>query len=181
MLVRLAQTSGVPMNDDNTSLGSDATPRIGSVLETALYVADVDRSVEFYQRVIGFPLASAPIGRMCALSVTDDQVLLLFKKGGSVQPTVTPYGTIPPTDGEGSLHVAFWIPPSEFETWQHRLRASGVDIESLVNWPEGGRSIYFRDPDEHLIELKTSNWHGKELSEMTAGLRRQIKKRPANH
>ena len=129
-----------------------------------MYVADLDRSVAFYQRVLGFPLASEPIDRMCALSITADQVLLLFKKGGSVQPAVHPYGTVPPTDGDGSLHVAFWIPPSEFETWHDRLRASGVDIESLVNWPEGGRSIYFRDPDDHVIELKTSNWHGNESS-----------------
>lgn len=133
------------------------------MLETALYVADLGRSVAFYQRVLGFQLASQPIDRMCALAITADQVLLLFRKGGSAQATVTPYGTIPPTDGDGSLHVAFSIPPSDFELWQDRLRASGVGVESLVNWPEGGRSIYFRDPDNHAIELKTSNWHGKEL------------------
>ena len=100
---------------------------------------------------------------MCALSVTADQVLLLFRKGGSIRATATPYGTIPPTDGEGALHVTFFIPSSDFELWQDRLRRSGVEIESLVTWPEGGRSIYFRDPDNHAIELKTSNWHGKEL------------------
>jgi catechol 2,3-dioxygenase-like lactoylglutathione lyase family enzyme len=138
-------------------------PRIGSVLETALYVADLDRSAAFYQRVLGFPLASEPIARMRALSVTADQVLLLFKKGGSLQPTVTPYGTIPPTDGDGFLHVAFLIPSSDFELWQDQLRRCDVDIESLVTWPGGGRSIYFRDPDNHAIELKTSNWHGTEL------------------
>ena len=137
-------------------------PTIGAVLETALYVADLDRSVEFYHRVLGFPLASEPIARMAALAITADQVLLLFKKGGSVQPTVLPYGIIPPTDGDGSLHVAFWIPSAELETWQGQLRASGVSVESLVTWPEGGRSIYFRDPDNHVIELKTSNWHGRD-------------------
>lgn len=137
-------------------------PRIGQVLETALYVEDLDRAVEFYQRVLGFAVASEPWDRMCALTVTSDQVLLLFKKGGSVQPTVRSSGTIPPTDGHGSLHVAFWIPPSDFETWQGRLQSLGVVIESLVNWPEGGDSIYFRDPDNHVIELKTSNWHGRE-------------------
>jgi catechol 2,3-dioxygenase-like lactoylglutathione lyase family enzyme len=101
---------------------------------------------------------------MCALAVTSDQVLLLFRKGGSEKPTVTPYGSIPSTDGGGTLHVAFSILPSDFETWLNRLPAVGVDIESLVTWPEGGRSIYFRDPDNHVIELKTSNWHGKECS-----------------
>jgi catechol 2,3-dioxygenase-like lactoylglutathione lyase family enzyme len=101
---------------------------------------------------------------MCALAITSDQVLLLFRKGGSVKSTVTSYGTIPSTDADGSLHVAFSILPSDFETWLERLPAVGVSIESRVSWPEGGRSIYFRDPDNHVIELKTSNWHGKECS-----------------
>ncbi len=138
-------------------------PRVGTVLETALYVADLQRSIEFYGRVLGFSPASDPsYERMCALNVTADQVLLLFKKGGSVMPTVTPFGTIPPTDGDGSLHVAFSIPPAEFEAWQEWLTESEVEIESVVSWPEGGRSLYFRDLDDHVIEVKTSNWHGKE-------------------
>ena len=36
-------------------------------------------------------------------------------------------------------------------------------LYSVVTWPEGGRSIYFRDLDEHLIELKTSSGYGKAL------------------
>ena len=139
-------------------------PRIGLVLETALYVADLRRSVEFYQRVLGFKAASDSSGRMCALNVAPDQVLLLFKKGASVQATVTSFGTIPPTDGDGSLHIAFAIPGSEFDEWRDHLGESGVEVESVVSWPEGGRSLYFRDPDSHVIELKTSNWHGNELA-----------------
>jgi catechol 2,3-dioxygenase-like lactoylglutathione lyase family enzyme len=30
-----------------------------------------------------------------------------------------------------------------------------VNIESRVKWPRGGESIYFRDPDDHLVELVT--------------------------
>lgn len=139
-------------------------PRVGPVLETALYVADLPRSIEFYGRVLGFSPASDPAyKRMCALNVTADQVLLLFKKGASVMPTVTSNGTIPPTDGDGSLHVAFSIPPDDFEAWQEWLPETGAGIESIVLWPDGGRSLYFRDPDEHVIELKTNNWHGKVL------------------
>jgi len=100
---------------------------------------------------------------MCALRIAASQVLLLFRKGGSAQATVTPYGTIPGSDGDGSLHVAFFIPASDFESWRDRLQRSGVAIESLVKWPAGGRSMYFRDPDKHLIELKTSYWNAKEL------------------
>jgi lactoylglutathione lyase len=153
-----------PAVSDKASTDGQATPKISSVLETALYVADLDRSVAFYKRVLGLSLASEPISRMCALNVTESQVLLLFKKGASVRATVTPYGTIPPTDGDGSLHVAFFIPASDFESWRGRLHQSRVDIESIVMWPVGGRSIYFRDPDNHLIELKTSYWSGSELA-----------------
>lgn len=139
-------------------------PRIGLVLETALYVDDLQRSVDFYQRVLGFQPVSNPSSRMRAVEVTPDQVLLLFKKGASVQASVTPYGTIPPSDGDGSLHVAFAIPDPQFDDWRIHLEESGVDVESVVAWPGGGRSLYFRDPDSHAIELKTSNWHGKKLS-----------------
>ena len=137
---------------------------IGSVLETALYVDNLPKSVDFYQRVLGLRPTSEPTGRLCAVDVSADQVLLLFKKGASVEATVTPGGTIPPTDGEGSLHVAFSIPTSKFEAWRNHLEESDVTVESIVSWPEGGRSLYFRDPDGHVIELKTSNWYGKDLA-----------------
>lgn len=139
-------------------------PRLGEVIETSLYVDDLDRSFAFYEQVIGLERASEPQERIRALKVTVDQVLLLFQKGGSVEPTVTEFGTIPPNDGDGSLHVAFAVPPEDFEAWLAYLPARGVEIESTVDWPTGGRSLYFRDPDHHLIELKTSNWFGKELS-----------------
>jgi len=136
-------------------------PRVGAVIETALYVDDLTRSVEFYRRLFGLTLAGEPIERMAVLNVTDDQVLLLFKRGASTRATVLPFGTIPPTDGDGQLHVAFGVSPSDIDAWEQRLRDLGIDIESRLNWPEGGSSLYFRDPDGHAIELKTSNWRGR--------------------
>lgn len=138
--------------------------KIRQVLETALYVADLDRSIEFYQRTLGLSLASPPISRMCALAIGKSQVLLLFKKGASVKATVAPYGIIPPSDGDGSLHVAFLVPGSEFESWCAWLKRE-VQLESILDWPNGGRSLYFRDPDTHLIELKTSYWNSPEVKD----------------
>ena len=146
------------MQSERTSI-----PPIGGVIETALYVDDLARSQVFYQDLFGFTVAMEPIDRMVVLNVTDDQVLLLFKKGASAEATVLPFGTIPPTDGDGHLHVAFGVSQSDVDAWERRLRDAGVAIESRVEWPEGGRSLYFRDPDGHAIELKTSNWHGKPL------------------
>ncbi|MFQ5674706.1 MAG: VOC family protein, partial [bacterium] len=103
------------------------------------------------------------LDRLTALRIDEDQVLLIFKKGASVKPTVKPFGTIPPTDGDGNLHLAFSISQKDVEVWKKRLAERDIQIESEFKWPEGGESIYFRDPDGHIIELKSSNWLGKEF------------------
>ena len=66
-----------------------------------------------------------------------------------------PGGTIPPHDGSGPLHVAFAIGAEELFQWEERLRDRAIAIEGRTDWPRGGRSIYFRDPDGHLLELAT--------------------------
>jgi catechol 2,3-dioxygenase-like lactoylglutathione lyase family enzyme len=72
-----------------------------------------------------------------------------------------PGGTIPPHDGHGPSHVAFSIPADELAAWEGRLRGAGVEIEGRTKWPRGGESIYFRDPDGHLLELATPGlWVG---------------------
>jgi catechol 2,3-dioxygenase-like lactoylglutathione lyase family enzyme len=129
-------------------------PPIGGVLETSLYVEDVERAARFYESVFGFARMVAD-PRLCALSVAGRQVLLLFKKGASLQPAPTAGGTIPPHDGEGQLHLAFTIAASDLEPWERWLADKGIAIESKVTWDRGGRSLYFRDPDQHLVELIT--------------------------
>ena len=39
--------------------------------------------------------------------------------------------------------------------WRAHLTASGVAIRSEMAWPRGGRSLYFDDPDGHVLELAT--------------------------
>jgi catechol 2,3-dioxygenase-like lactoylglutathione lyase family enzyme len=131
-----------------------ATPRVSHALETALYVADLDRSQRFFERLFGFELFVRD-GRMCALGVPGSQVLLLFRRGGSVEPSPTPGGTIPPHDGAGALHLCFAIPRGELDAWERHLAAEGVAVESRVNWARGGVSLYFRDPDGHSLEVAT--------------------------
>lgn len=136
------------------SSSPEVPPRVSGVLETALYVDDVARSREFYQALFGFE-AMAADQRFCALAVGDRHVLLLFKKGGSLQPLATPGGVIPPSDGSGQMHFAFSIAAEALEAWERRLREKGIAIESKVQWERGGWSLYFRDPDGHLAELVT--------------------------
>jgi len=137
-------------------------PRITGIIESALYVADMARSVDFYVRTLGLTPTSEPTGRLCALEVTACQVLLLFKRGASTEDKITPTGTIPGTDGAGPLHVTFGIAEGDLQKWRDHLHGLGVETVPKT-WPEGGESLYFRDLDGHVVELKTSNWHGVKL------------------
>ena len=129
-------------------------PPVGRVLETSLYVDDVGRSEEFYGRVFGFEKLVGD-DRFCALNVTGQQVLLLFRKHGTREPITLPGGVIPPHDGEGTTHLAFTMAAEAEADWTLHLANQNVEIESRVTWPRGGASLYFRDPDGHLVELVT--------------------------
>ena len=74
--------------------------------------------------------------------------MLLFKKGASrlIQS---------PHDGDGELHVAFAIAASELPSWEAWLAENGIAVEERRTWELGGVSVYFRDPDRHLIEIAT--------------------------
>ncbi len=129
-------------------------PKLDGVIETALYVDDLPRARRFYEDTLGLaPLTSDH--RFCAYDVGGRGVLLLFRRGATRETVHLPGGTIPPHDGHGPLHVAFAIPAGELDAWEQRLSESGVAIEGRTSWPRGGRSIYMRDPDGHLLELAT--------------------------
>ena len=112
--------------------GALAPPRLRGVLETALYVDDLDRAGEFYEGV-----------------------LLLFQRGSTLETVRLPGGVIPPHDGHGPLHMAFAIAADELASWERRLEEAGVAVEGRTDWPRGGQSVYFRDSDGHLLELAT--------------------------
>ena len=99
-------------------------PRVSSVLETSLYVTDLDRACAFYQRVFGFE-RFVHDGRMCALGVPGSQVLLLFHHGSTNEPAPVPGGFIPPHHGSGELHLCFAIPFGELAAWEEHLQRAG--------------------------------------------------------
>jgi catechol 2,3-dioxygenase-like lactoylglutathione lyase family enzyme len=134
---------------------SSPPPAFNRILETSLYVASLDRSAEFYRRVFGLQVMLRD-ERMCALAVPGRQVLLLFRRGGSTQPSETPFGVIPPHDASGSQHLCFSITHARFAAWRDHLLALDVNIESELVQPRGGSSLYFRDPDGHSIEVGTA-------------------------
>ena len=123
-------------------------PQIQGLLEAALYVDDPQRSAEFFRSLLGLEVIDAD-DRLIAMGVPGPGVLLLCKRGASA--TRNPGAH----DATGQMHVAFKIAPSELEVWEARLRERGVTIVEERHWPRGGHSLYFRDPDGHLVELAT--------------------------
>lgn len=147
-------------------------PRVTGILETCLYVADIERSARFYEQLFGFERMVCD-ERFCAFAVTHGEitpkvdggelsknascrdVLILFKRGATAHPIAMPGGVIPAHDGSGQSHFAFAIPAEDLPAWEKRLVEAGVPIEGRVRWKSGAESLYFRDPDGHLAELAT--------------------------
>ncbi len=129
-------------------------PHVHRVIETGVYVADLPRSVAFYDDLFGFPHLFHD-DRLCALDAGGESVLLLLRRGGSTVPMEFPGGILPPHDGSGQTHFAFGIARDDIDGWRQELDRRGIAVESHVHWPRGGESLYFRDPDQHLVELVT--------------------------
>lgn len=144
--------------------------RLDRFLETSLFVADPLESQRFYRDVLGLRLLASN-SRIVALTADDGHVLLLFRKGGSTHPVETPGGVIPAGDADGQMHIAFAVSEDALQFWEERLSQLGIEIESKVDWSKvpwegypprsAGRSLYFRDPDGHSLELATPGvWPG---------------------
>ncbi len=130
-------------------------PDLISILETALYVEDLDRAALFYEGAMNLPVLYAD-DRMRAFDVNRRSVLLLFARGGTTEPVQTGGGLIPPHDATGQIHMAFAIAQEQLEPWRAHLARHGIPIEGTSDWQRGGHSLYFRDPDGNLLELATT-------------------------
>ncbi len=131
-------------------------PALKGILETALYVDDLHVSCRFYEDIIGLkPLKKTE--RLCAYDVNGRSVLLLFRRGGTSDgATAGGDNYIPPHDANGQIHMAFDSSHEAFKEWHDHLISKGIKILSRTDWMRGGHSIYFRDPDGHLIEIAAS-------------------------
>ncbi len=119
-------------------------PKVSGVLETALYVEDLERSVNFYHTIFGFETIDSDPERLTAMKVAGRQVLLLFKKGATLDQNVS-----------GSIHLAFSIATSDLGEWEKWLHENRIAIEIKKSWERGGQSLYFKDPDQNMLELVT--------------------------
>ena len=130
---------------------------IQRVLESCLYAENLDETAAFYREV----LALEPIAREEGRHVffrCGPGVFLLFKPNQ----TAKPLGDVPTHAAYGPGHIAFAIDEADIPFWRERLTRAGVEIETEITWPNGGRSIYFRDPAGNSVELATPRLWGYE-------------------
>ncbi|HYH79748.1 MAG TPA: VOC family protein [Longimicrobium sp.] len=134
------------------------------ILETCLYADDLEAAERFYTDVLGLTRITAVPGRH-----------VFFRCGGRVflvfnpEKTAAGGGPVPGHGATGPGHACFAASAGELGGWREHLRARGVEIEQEVEWPGGGRSIYFRDPAGNSVELGTPSIWKLEDAETLGG------------
>ncbi|MFO0718633.1 MAG: VOC family protein [Candidatus Paceibacterota bacterium] len=122
--------------------------KIKKILETSLYVDDLEKAEKFYTEILNFEKIDETPGRNIFLRC-GDSVLILFNP----EKTKISGGVVPVHGSVGQGHIAFGIPNEEFPYWSDRLKQNGVSIEKEVSWEENIQSIYFRDPSGNSLEF----------------------------
>jgi catechol 2,3-dioxygenase-like lactoylglutathione lyase family enzyme len=132
-----------------------APPAFSGVLETALYVDDLEAAERFYGEVLGLEKIFFAPGRHLVFRCQESVLLVFNPQHTEREQVVINGGAIPLHGARGAGHMAFRTAKNELDTWRRHFRAAGVTIESEVSWPNGAHSIYFRDPAGNSLELAT--------------------------
>jgi catechol 2,3-dioxygenase-like lactoylglutathione lyase family enzyme len=131
-----------------------------AILETALYARNLAECEAFYTNVLGLTVYTE-FGNRHVFYKVGEGMFLLFNPDETQQVGPPVNGSIITAHGAyGAGHAAFRIHEAEIDAWRARLQKLGVAIESEVNWPGGGYSIYFRDPAGNSVELATPKLWG---------------------
>jgi catechol 2,3-dioxygenase-like lactoylglutathione lyase family enzyme len=126
------------------------------VLETALYCPDLDAAERFYRDVVGLQVIGRQPGRHVFLRCGEG-ILLLFNPEATADRTIAADGPAVPRHGaRGPGHVAFRLPERDIPRWLAHLKATQVAIEAEIHWPQGGYSLYLRDPAGNSVEFATA-------------------------
>jgi len=124
--------------------------RATRLLETVLYARDIAAAKRFYETVLGLEVHAEVEGRFVFFRMSG-QMLLIFN------PELTAGQSAadgpPPHAAEGAGHICFRSPAADLPRWRAHLDVQGIGIEKVIDWPKGGRSLYFRDPAGNSVEI----------------------------
>lgn len=123
---------------------------VSEVLESALYVSNLQAAEKFYTEILGLKFYSKLKGRHVFLRCGNCMVLLFNPEATAVSAGGPKDAPTHGAKGEG--HLAFAVNNSEIDRWKQHLTEKGVKIEKEIH-ARGGRSIYFRDPSQNCLEI----------------------------
>ncbi len=124
---------------------------LNAILETALYADDIDAAEAFYGTVLGLEKITRAADRHVFFKVGTG-VLLIFNPALTIKLPTNSALPVPPHGAIGPGHACFRMTSAEMDDFSGRLQAAGIEIEADFEWPNGGRSIYFRDPAGNSLE-----------------------------
>jgi catechol 2,3-dioxygenase-like lactoylglutathione lyase family enzyme len=124
-----------------------------AILESALYVTDLGAAEAFYRDVLGLAVITRVDGRHIFFRCGQGVLLLFNAEATKVPPPPDAKLPVPPHGAVGQGHLCFAATGGEIVGWRQRLEGKGIAIEADFDWPNGGRSIYFRDPSGNSIEF----------------------------
>jgi len=141
------------------------------ILETVLYAEDLDAARKFYGGVLGLEEVAAEAGRHVFFRCGEG-MLLVFNPQKTVEPSSNPRLPVPAHGAKGEGHLCFRAAAAEIGDWKARLLAAGLPVEADFEWPNGGRSIYTRDPAGNSVEFaEPSIWGIADVPRLPAGSR----------
>ena len=124
-----------------------------AILEAALYVTDLDAAEAFYRDVIELEKITKVDGRHVFFRCGQGVLLLFNAEATKHQPPPDAKLPVPPHGAVGEGHLCFAATAEEIDAWKTALTRRGIAVEADFEWPNGGRSIYLRDPSGNSIEF----------------------------
>ena len=126
------------------------------IFETVIYADDLDAAKIFYGDVLQMDLLGS--SELFLVFRLPSSVLLIFNPEISREED----RQVPSHGASGEGHLAFSATDEEIDKWKNQLEDHGVEIEQVVNWDQGGRSLYVRDPAGNSVEFAPSTlWGGQ--------------------
>jgi catechol 2,3-dioxygenase-like lactoylglutathione lyase family enzyme len=118
---------------------------------TILHARDKQRTAQFLSDILGLPPA-ARFGPFLVVSFANDVSLDVAEDGGPIEPQ----------------HYAFLVTEEEFDQIFERITARGLPYwadpfhhqPNRINTNDGGRGLYWSDPDGHNLEIITRPYGG---------------------
>lgn len=123
------------------------------ILETVLYADDLAAAEAFYGGALGLDVIGRAEGRHVFFRCGQQMLLIFNADVTAVPPPADAKLPVPPHGARGPGHVCFGATAEDIARWRALLEARGVSIEADFDWPDGGRSIYFRDPAGNCLEF----------------------------